>query len=415
MTAARPRVQHLPFFEALAGLEESSSEWRATSAGLVTLRLVDDWMRYGMEVVKSGSPALRAVREVISAMESRSSTRTILTSIVDSMQTATTVQPSRVLPRMLAYARSLQFDAQWALAIDVYRTVGMYADPVREADIVIAANMQMGSCYRTIGDVRAAATAFRAAGELAAATNDMVNVLRSRIQEAKLAIDRGNLPRAEVILDDVITQAEQHRLEDIHGMALHDRAVVAYQRKDFVTAAQFAFRALQDTRDSAARDRVLGDIAACFTELGLRGAARDAYLLVAATAQEQYVRWTAMMALMEIAALDGREPLFERYRRELAGESLPPNLAAYYQFYIGVGLHQFGRLEQARIALQRAVAISAEHQLNQLTIEAEQRLSDVGQGPRRHAPVQPPAREEQEVAPITSAIRQMRELAGVGE
>ncbi len=43
-----PRVLlHLPFFEALATLDETSDDWRVTSAGLVTLRLFDAWISEG--------------------------------------------------------------------------------------------------------------------------------------------------------------------------------------------------------------------------------------------------------------------------------------------------------------------------------------------------------------------------------
>ncbi len=412
MDARQQRLQHLPFFEFLGNTEEDSEDWRTVSAGLVTLRLFDNWLRFGMDVVQSNNSGLRAVRDYIAAVAPQTPVRTILTSIVDSMQTAPSVQPARVLPRLLAYARALQFEARWSLANDVYRTVVLHADPFRDADIVIAANMKIGSCYRMLGDFRSAAKAYRAAGELAAAADDLMNVLRSRIEEAKLAIDRGNLPRAEVMLDDTIRQAEERGLTDIRSKALHDRSHVAFQRRDFSTAVQLAYQALSDTRDHTARDRILGDIAASLTELGLRSAARDAYLIVAATAQEQYVRWTATANLMEIAALDGRELLFERYRQELSDEPLPPNLLAYYHYYVGLGQQLFHRYDQARTALERAIELSNAHQLNQLTIEAEERLRMVkaGQPARTGAQsIEPPA----SVAKVAAAIREMKELAGV--
>ena len=68
-----------------------------------------------------------------------------------------------------------------------------------------------------------------------------------------------------------------------------------------------------------ARDRVLNDLGASFVQLGVYSAARDAYLVVAATAQEQYMRWTAMINLLDVAADERREPVFEQYRRDLEG------------------------------------------------------------------------------------------------
>src|SRR5688500_20234795 len=80
------RLEHVPFFEALARTKEGSPEWRLTSAGLVTLRLFDAWLVEGPSVVSPGSWGLRAVREAIDVMEAGSSSKAILISIVDAME-----------------------------------------------------------------------------------------------------------------------------------------------------------------------------------------------------------------------------------------------------------------------------------------------------------------------------------------
>jgi hypothetical protein len=40
-------TRHLPFFAELAALDDGDSSWRAVSAGLVVLRLVDAWIEEG--------------------------------------------------------------------------------------------------------------------------------------------------------------------------------------------------------------------------------------------------------------------------------------------------------------------------------------------------------------------------------
>jgi len=110
------RLQHVPFFEALSRAEEGSPEWRLTSAGLVTLRLFDAWLVEGPSVVAAGAWGRRAVREAIDAMEPGSSSKAILMSIVDAMESAGMVRVPLVAPRLLAYARALQFDGRWELA-----------------------------------------------------------------------------------------------------------------------------------------------------------------------------------------------------------------------------------------------------------------------------------------------------------
>ena len=411
MDSSPRALPHLPFFEALATLDESSDDWHAITAGLVTLRLFDAWIADGPGVVAAGAFGLRAVREAIGRVSRGNTTRALLTSVVDAMECAVVVQVPMVAPRLMAYARALQFDAKWALATDVYRTVLARAHPSEDADIVVNGNMQLGACLRVLGDMGQAAEAYGRAAQIARRTGDAVNVLRSQIAEANLAIDRGNLPHAEQILDRTIRQAKRKGLTEVWALATHERANVAHRRGSYELSVRLIHEALGSLRMPSARDRALADLAASFYELGVRSAARDAHLILAYTAQEQYSRWVATINLLEIAAVDRCEPVFEQYRRELAGASLPPMLAAYYELYLGQGYRMFERFEPARAALERAVVIASRHHLNEVLIKAEASLGQLRAGglvvPR--AAVKPsPA-----VARVASAIREMRALVGV--
>jgi tetratricopeptide (TPR) repeat protein len=404
---------HLPYFEALAHMSESSADWRAISAGLVTLRLVDAWVSEGTHVVAAHARGLRAVRELIAAIEVGNSARALLTSVVDSMVAAPTVRVSIVAPRLMAYARGLQFDGHWALAADVYRTVIAHSQLVEDADVVVAANMQLGACLRVLADWSEAAIAYTTAGQIAALTGDVMNVLRARLAEANLAMDRGNLPRAEAILDETIRSAAEAGQARIRAMALQDRGVLAQHRGDLELAVCLGYEAVNSFHDQVARDRAMVDLAAAFQRMGLRSAARDANLILAATAQEQYTRWVATINLMEIASLDGSEPVFEQYRRELAGANLPAVLAAYYHYYVGQGFRLFDRFEAAKASLERAIEIAARHQLNEVLIKAEQSLQEIRDGGVifiASAPQPSPA-----VAEVADAVRELRALAGMAD
>lgn len=316
-----------------------------------------------------------------------------------------------VAPRLLAYGRALQFEGRWALAADVHQTVIAHTHPVEEADIVIAANMQLGTCRRTLAEWDEATAAFARAGCAAAMTSDIVGVLRARIAEAKIAIERGNLPYAQSLLEDTTREADANRLREVRSMALHDRADIASRRGQYDLAVTLGYEALEGYTDPLSRDRVLGDIAVAFFELGLRTAARDAYLILAATAQDQHSRWVATINLMECAAADGREPMFEQYRRELADTSLPTILACHYHFYVGEGYRTFGRVAAARAALLRAMELAERHGINQMIFRAEQSLRSLDQaGVVIIANATVPTPEVQRVA---TAVRDMRELAGV--
>ena len=411
MTISEPKLQHLPFFEALARAKEGSAEWRLTSAGLVTLRLFDAWLIEGPSVVAADAWGLRAVREAIDAMDAGSPSKAILASIVDAMEGAGMVRVPLVAPRLLAYGRALQFDGRWELAADVHGTVIAHAHPIEDADVVIAANMQLGTCLRTLADWDEATAAFARAGCAAAMTSDIVGVLRARIAEAKIAIERGNLPYAQSLLEDTTREADANRLREVRSMALHDRADIAFRRGQYDLAVTLGYEALEGYTDPLSRDRVLGDIAAAFFELGLRTAARDAYLILAATAQDQHSRWVATINLMECAAADGREPMFEQYRRELADTSLPALLACHYQFYVGEGYRTFGNVGAARGALMRAMELAERHGINQMIFRAEQSLRSLDQAGVVIIATSPASTPELER--VATAVRGMRELAGV--
>jgi tetratricopeptide (TPR) repeat protein len=407
---AEATLRHLAFFEALVGADEGSAEWRAMTAGLVVLRLLDAWIDDGPTVAATDSWGLRAARETVAAIDAGDPARTILGGVLDAMAATPAVDVGTVAPRLMAYGRALDFRGLWALAADVYGTVVAHAHPLEDPDIAIDANMRLAYCARMNGDWTTAATGYGRAGEIAAATGDIMGVLRARVGDAKLAMARGNLPQAEAILDETIERAGAERLPQLRSMALHDSATVAHRRGDFERAIRLAYEALESSPNPAERDRVLADIASFFADLGVRSAARDAHLVLAATAQEQYTRWTSLTNLMEYAALDRCEPVFEQYRRELADASLPVSLEATYHLYVGRGYLTFDRSDAARAALSRAIEIGSRVGLNQIVFEAEQSLRDLEAGERTRARATVAAPES--LREIATAIGAMRMTVG---
>lgn len=417
MGRSNVKLPHFAFFEALAQCEsETCEEWRTTSAGLVTLRLFDDWVEDGAGAVSSDSWTLRCVRESISAIDSRNDTRTLLTSLVDSMQLARNARVALVVPRLMEYARALQLGARWTLAADVYRTLLANVDSMTDKDVVITANMQLGACLRVLADWSPARQAYATAAEVAAFAGDVSNVLKARIAEANVMMAQGNLPAAEKILDAVIERSHGSGFAELRASALQDRGVIARQRGEIETAVSYAYEALSTFADPIAKDRALGDLGTIFFDIGLLGAARDAHLMLAATASEQYTRWVATLNLLEIAVIDRREPMFEQYRRELADEGLPMTLLAYYHYYVGRGYQIFERPELAKASFECAISTASRHQINEVLIKAEQGLSELRRGGKvadmqtvRMRLHEPSAR----VAEVAGAIHEMRTLAGV--
>ena len=413
---ARP-LSHMPYFEQLAELPNDSAEWRSVSAALVMLRLFDSWMREGAEVVSRDAPGLQAVRDQIAAMDVRDPNRRLLLSVVESMVTAEKPRMVTVAPRLLAYGRALQHAAKWPLAADVYRTVLAFATPVEDAETVIAANMQLGRCLRVLAEWEESLTCFAAASQVATMTDDMMSILRARIQEANIAIDRGNLPYAESLLDETILQAKESGLQEIGATAMHDRAHLALRRGKPNEAVVWQYEAFKGVRNQMARDRVLNDLGASFVQLGVYSAARDAFLVVAATAHEQYMRWTATINLLDVSVHENREPLFEQYRRDLEGASMPPALAVYYYIYVAQGYRQFDQLSLATAAIGRAIDIATSNQLGQARFEAEEISDGLKRDQARESREERRALQQTtwspEVSGIAQALHELRTMAGV--
>lgn len=374
------RVRHLPFFTELASLDEADPSWRAVSAGLVLLRLVDAWIEEGASVVTADGWGVRSVAACLEEVPAQMSARSVLLSALEALRAARPGDMHAVAPRLLAYARLLDLDAKWALAADVYETVIAHTDPSHDCEDAISAHLWLSYCRRQLGDFDAAEAIALQAGRLAQGADDLVGTLHARIAEAKVSIARGNYPRAEVMLDDTIRLAETSDLRQFRASALQERAAVAQLKGEYEYAIRLGYDALDSLADDRQRDRVLGDIAGAFYSLGVRSAARDAYMLLSVTAQEQYVRWTSAINLMEIAADDGSLPLFERHRRHLESAALPPPLRAQFLLHAGSGMARLGDVAGARRRLAEAVAFAQQHGINHVGFDAEaqlERLSDV--------------------------------------
>jgi len=411
LETGRP-LRHQAFFEELAALDEGDAEWRSVTAGLVVLRLVDAWMEEGAHVVTADAWGLRAVRAAIEEVDAGSPVRAVLASAVDAMEAMAVPDMSAVAPRLLAYGRALEYEARYALASDVYRAVVAHSHPVEDSDVAAAAHLQLAACLRVSGNLTAAAEAYSVAGDIAQAADDIVGVLRARIGDARIAMQRGNLPRAEQLLDKAIEASAGHDLADVRSSALHERAGVAFFRGEYERSIQFAYEAMKTTTSARERDRMLNDLATAFMRLGVLSAARDAYLVLTVTAQEQFTRWNATISLMEIEARCGSETLFERYRRELACASLPPVLEVDYHIQAAEGYQLLGRTPQACGHLERALRIASEHHFNQIVFYVEEALQRVNTPTARPASREPES--SREVREIAGEIRRMREFAGAG-
>jgi hypothetical protein len=334
--------------------------------------------------------------------------RAVLASVVEALRTSKTGDMHSISPRLMAYARALDLDAKWALAADVYETVIAHVHPVEESDVAIAAHLWLAYCQRSLGWLDEAAASYEAASAIASDVDDMFGILRAQIGAAKIAMARGNMPSAERLLDDTIARASQNnQLVDVHALALQDRANVAFHRARYDLAVELAYASLELTTDPINRDRLLSSVASSFYMLGVHSAAKDAWLILEATAQDQYNRWYASINLMEMAAREGSMPLFERYRRSLATMSFPPALEAQFYLQTAESYEALSEFDSAALAAERARTISERYGFNQTSFAAEAVHARVLRGQPK-APLAPEAPIPAALQGIAANIKELR-------
>jgi tetratricopeptide (TPR) repeat protein len=392
-------------------MKEDTASWRSTFAGLSVLRLVDTYADAGSPRDPAGWAQLHSVRAAVEAMSEGDPVRGALISVFEEV-TKRNVVDETVCTLLLTYGRSLDYEASWGLATDVFSTVAKVARPEKNARLAVEAHTAVGGAARRNGDWDTSARAYSQAAYIADTLGDRAGVLGVQIGIANTYLAKGNLPQAETILDDVIVQARDQELPEVQGMALHSRAVVAQKRGQFAEGLKLAYDALQHTVNPAARDFVLEDIASIFTDLGMRDAARDAHLILTATAGTKLVRWTATVNLLELASVDGMEDAFDSYASQLGSAQTGPWVRAHFLLFLGEGLHRLGRVAQAEQTLEDAVVFSETNQFHEIAFKAQSALSAVRSAPRATTPFAvPPTWVPDEVASVARAMSELRKTA----
>ena len=167
----RAALRHAPFFAALATLggHEGEREWRALTAGLVTLRAgrpaiwqcaedcgglrpardanaeTADWSATGRHRSRARGRQMRWIDRDVVASPLRELARSV----------GEWCMASDIPHRLLAYANALHADSRWPLAADVYRTLLQFADSPRRSVVLPRLGRSCRTCM-TVWDGRSA-------------------------------------------------------------------------------------------------------------------------------------------------------------------------------------------------------------------------------------------------------------------
>jgi tetratricopeptide (TPR) repeat protein len=372
-----PAIRHGAFVAALGGIADadvaSSPRWKSLCAGFTILRLVDAWATEG----KVDQRALHATSAAVGSLPGTSTVRELLGAIAAAVAVPVSQGDRSPYIPLSAYGRLLEYDAEWALAIDAYNVVIEHAPANGAADLLPDAYHRAGYCRRMLGDLSGAAANFEVGRKVAQEQGNAAADLRLRLSEANVIAHRGNLPAAVSVLESLIADAETAGARQVVAAARHDCGMVAHAQGQFERAALLCFSAAQSYDDLRQRARALADLATCTAALGHRHLARRVNEILYATAATRELQWAAAINLLEAAVDDGRETVFEAYRSTLEAEPLPVTLAANYHLFTGRGYARFGRARLARQEFGRALGIAMDAALNQIGILADQALAEL--------------------------------------
>ncbi|MEP6730592.1 MAG: hypothetical protein ABJE10_08135, partial [bacterium] len=145
------QLRHIPFIEEVAALGDDDPSGLAARAGLLVLRLVDAWMEDGALAGGVDARAAMSARAAVEAMPAGQLTRGVLMNIVDVVRDSHARDVQAIGPRLMAYGRGLDLDAQWQLAVDVYDTVIEHVHVDEDRESAINALLRKGSCLRDLG------------------------------------------------------------------------------------------------------------------------------------------------------------------------------------------------------------------------------------------------------------------------
>ncbi len=403
-------MSHQAYFEFLAGSDQHAPAWHPVLGGLAVLRLIDSRLG-GESDAKSDWASYESARNAVVVLKQGDPVRGILLQLIESIS-SDSINREAIGRGLIAYGRALNFDGRWGLACDVFVTADRIAGAPYNVPISIESNIALGAAARRMSDWEKSAHAYSRAYHLAETIADRSWVLLVDAGRATTHMVRGNLPTAEAMLEGVIEEARANGLNEVLGRALHSRMSLLHQRGEYAEAVRVGHEALDVMTDLTARDGVLSDIAAAFGGMGMNEPARDGYLIVAATAQSQWVRWQATLNLMELAALDDREDDFDAYARELENVSLDPRLRAHYYIYLGTGQQRFGRDAEAEASITEGLSVAEQNQLHQIAHEATVALAALkSRAASKRALIAPPTEVPLFLREIASELSDLREAA----
>jgi hypothetical protein len=159
------------YFDALKPLHTTSDAWKSILAGLVVLRLVDDWLNEGTSAITKNPASVQAVREAIARIPERDRVRPILCNLVDIVTQSEQIAVQTIADSMLDYGNMLEMTGQWPLSRDVLANLLSRAQAVQDRSTTICTAQRFALVLRQLGQLDASDRAYTIVRQIAGKIN----------------------------------------------------------------------------------------------------------------------------------------------------------------------------------------------------------------------------------------------------
>jgi tetratricopeptide (TPR) repeat protein len=357
---------HEPFLEHMAD-ERYRERGAYTLAAFLVMRLVD---RYAVEAGYTHPDALayqeNATLEYVLKLDQEDAEVGHLMELIRvSSQVRMRGKRKLLWAPLLAYAYWLEQELRLMEALDVVETAMRMSDgtaPEKE----VAALLQQARILRLMGYFDWAQRSYQDARGRAEVAGDTHAVLLSRIGEAIVLRQKGNLPASERALREVLKDAERLGDRDAQARAHHDLGLVLSYRNRPGEGLEHLYVAYQLYRDLSSKMRALSDIGEALKEQGELDGSEAAFNAVVRGEATIQTRAYAMVGLIELARLKRDTTSFLWWEKCATAllPGMPVELQLELELQLGLGYMALGKrstgIRRLHQALCRAQSLGAQ-------------------------------------------------------
>lgn len=399
----------LPFLETIADTPVRDPLRREMAAALAVIHVADLMLQFGCV----DRELVRLTRQQVARVPSlhfKSRLREVLDLMLPDAQRDADWR-NLVGARLMAYGHELHGRGFFAPAVGVFSLVSdRFFDDVQ---MRMQAIRWRAFALRLMSKPGDAELCYRELQRVAEASGDRHMVFRARLGLARMAIDRGAMPRAIPMIDAILADAIAAGDVAIQGEALIDRAYIAGTRGSPSAVIRFSLRALQVLPAGPERDRCRVNIARAYRARGNRDGARQIALRVRQLGVNPDERGLAAVLLFDLAIDTGDRLQQDECVAWFAANRGCPHIDATFYETLARACRASGDDEAALDALRHMLEIAEDNKMAKHIIVAEATMRDIQEHrtPARRTPMRDARERLETIGANETAARDVPALA----